>query len=299
MMQSTNKNCNALESVFGIFLHASNTPSKVIEALAHMGISISVDAIDDAIRSLSRETYHTLRSMGQTFLVGYAYDNFDINFPALVPTIEKSTDTLTHMTSGCLIYLEHGVKPEDLRCSEELWRRNPLNPSFDIHTAPPACTVLDLEGLHSKADHESGLTRHERFNSWFFRSDLVKYGPDYFVAFSNVVGKPEMVEQIPVVKMRFAPARSLDIRQSTVARNLKAIPEFLEQGGVGDPTENVEGPWERNICDLYHGPLSLEDGSSGRDMEDIYRTQGRARGHNELDALCCIDASQGNRQDWL
>ncbi|KAJ6570791.1 hypothetical protein B0H10DRAFT_1671883, partial [Mycena sp. CBHHK59/15] len=68
-----------LESVFGIFLHASNTPSKVIETLAHMGISISTDAIDNAIRALSHETYYTLRAMGQTLLAGYAYDNFDIN----------------------------------------------------------------------------------------------------------------------------------------------------------------------------------------------------------------------------
>ncbi|KAJ6586639.1 hypothetical protein B0H10DRAFT_1832260, partial [Mycena sp. CBHHK59/15] len=79
--------------------------------------------------------------------------------------------------------------------------------------------------------------------------------------FSNVLGKPEMIEQIPVVKMRFAPAQSLDIKQSTVAGNLKAIPEFLEQGGVGDPSERIEGIWERNILSiiayvvLFHGDL--------------------------------------------
>ncbi|KAJ6608570.1 hypothetical protein B0H10DRAFT_2067642 [Mycena sp. CBHHK59/15] len=49
--------------------------------------------------------------MGQTLLISYAHDNFDINFPNVVPTIEKSTDTLTHMTSGGLIYMEHGVEP--------------------------------------------------------------------------------------------------------------------------------------------------------------------------------------------
>ncbi|KAF8144248.1 hypothetical protein K438DRAFT_1488274, partial [Mycena galopus ATCC 62051] len=128
MMQSTNQKSNALESVFGIFLHAMNTPSKVIETLAHIGISISVDAMDDAIHSLSCETYHTLHTMGQTLLVGYAYDNFDINFPGLVPTIKKSTDTLTHLTSGGLMFLEHGVEVSHLHVSEELWSRNPLNP---------------------------------------------------------------------------------------------------------------------------------------------------------------------------
>ncbi|KAJ7906377.1 hypothetical protein B0H13DRAFT_1462818, partial [Mycena leptocephala] len=128
MMQSTNQQSNMLESVIGIFLHASNTPSKVIEALVRMGISISVDSINSAVHSLSRETYERLRTMGRSLLVSYAYDNFDINFPNLVPTVERSTDTLTHMTSGGLIFMKHGVKEEDLRCSEDLWKNNPLNP---------------------------------------------------------------------------------------------------------------------------------------------------------------------------
>jgi hypothetical protein len=59
-----------------------------------------------------------------------------------------------------------------------------------------------------------------------------------------------MIEQIPVVQMRWAPACSLDIKQSTVAGNLQAIPEFLEQGGVGDPPEEVESIWERNVLSI-------------------------------------------------
>ncbi|KAF8142660.1 hypothetical protein K438DRAFT_1468398, partial [Mycena galopus ATCC 62051] len=63
----------------------------------------------------------TLRDMGETLLVGYAYDNFDINFPTIVPTIEKAADPLTHLTAGALICLEHDVVSADLECSEELW----------------------------------------------------------------------------------------------------------------------------------------------------------------------------------
>ncbi|KAJ6586746.1 hypothetical protein B0H10DRAFT_1925747 [Mycena sp. CBHHK59/15] len=156
---STNQQSNMLESVIGIFLHASNTPSKVIETLARMGISISVDSIHNAVHSLSRETYERLRAMGQTLLVSYTYDNFDINFPHVVPTVENSTDTLTHMTSGGLIYMEHGVKTEDMRCSEELWKKNTLNPQFDARKAPPPRTIKDLEDLHPEEDHPSNLTQ--------------------------------------------------------------------------------------------------------------------------------------------
>ncbi|KAJ6605619.1 hypothetical protein B0H10DRAFT_1820776, partial [Mycena sp. CBHHK59/15] len=155
LMQSANQQSNMLESVIGIFLHASNTPSKVIETLAHMGISISIDSIHNAVHSLSRETYHRLRAMGQSLLVSYAYDNFDINFPHLIPTLEKTTDTLTHMTSCGLLYLEHGVKTDHLKCSEELWKTNPLNPSLNPSDVPSSRTVSDLEDLHPESDHPS------------------------------------------------------------------------------------------------------------------------------------------------
>jgi len=161
MMQSTNQKCNALESVFSIFLHSCNTPQKVIQALAHMGLSISVDSIHSAVTSLSRKTFITLREMGQTLPVGYAYDNFDIDFKTNVPTIEKAGDTLTHLTSRTLIYLEHGVTCDDLMCSEELWTKSRLNPAVNINQLPPKKTVDDLINLHPEADHPSGLTRRQ------------------------------------------------------------------------------------------------------------------------------------------
>ncbi|KAJ7200531.1 hypothetical protein GGX14DRAFT_571939 [Mycena pura] len=261
LMQSTNQQSNMLESVIGIFLHASNTPSKVIETLARMGISISVDSIHNAVHSLSQETHERLRAMGRSLLVSYAYDNFDINFPNVVPTVEKTTDTLTHMTSGGLIYLEHGVKEDDLKCSNELWKTNLLNPDIDHSTVAPPRTVTDLEGLHPEQDHPSGLTRRERFNAWKFRLDLCTYGPHFYRQFHADVGTPEMVEQIPVVKMRWAPAKSMDIKQSTVSGNIKVIPELLEQGGVGDPSQDDSSIWERDVLSivayviLFHGDL--------------------------------------------
>jgi hypothetical protein len=199
MMQSRNNKSNALESVFGIFLHSTNTPEKVIQALSHMGISISPGAIHSAIHSLSAETVETLRTMGQTLLVGYAYDNFDINFPTVVPTIEKAGDPLTHLTSGAVICLDHGVVLEDLECSEELWAKSSLNPTLD---SPPAPEEHNLEAIHAESDHPSGLTRRERFNAWKFKPDLFEHGPVEFRDHLEILESPETVEQIPLVKMR-------------------------------------------------------------------------------------------------
>lgn len=236
MMQSQNAKCNALESVFGIFLHSTSTPEKVIQALSHMGISISISAIHAAIHSLSIETHETLRAMGQTLLVGYAYDNFDIDFKTAVPTIEKIGDTLTHLTSGTLIMLEHGVKQEHLECSDELWAKSSLNPFHN--SIPLEHTTKDLLNLHPEPPFSPpGLSRRQRYQSWKFRSDLYEHGPKYFQQFKKGLGLPEEIDKIPVVKMRYAPARSMDVNESTHAGNISAITNLLDQGGVGDPSQ--------------------------------------------------------------
>ncbi|KAG2743119.1 hypothetical protein P692DRAFT_201841915 [Suillus brevipes Sb2] len=128
LKKSTNQKANSLSSILGIFLHSTHAPEKVIETMARMGLSISVDAIHNTVRSLSAESSHALQYLGQTLLAAYAYDNFDINLKSTVPTAEKSTDTLKHLTSGLLFPLQHGVTRDDLKCSYELWRKSRINP---------------------------------------------------------------------------------------------------------------------------------------------------------------------------
>jgi hypothetical protein len=99
--------------------------------------------------------------------------------------------------------------------------------------------------------------------SWKFRSDLSEHGPEYFRKFKKNLGKPEWVEKVPVVKMRHAPARAMDINQSKVLGNIHAITNLLDQGGVGDPDEGMEenSEYKRDVVDmgkyviLFHGNL--------------------------------------------
>ncbi|KAG1729207.1 uncharacterized protein EDB91DRAFT_1028323, partial [Suillus paluster] len=79
MMQSTRQKSNALQSIIGIFLQSVHTPQNVIDTLARIGISISTDAINAAVKSLSVESQNTIRDLGQTLLASYAYDNFDVD----------------------------------------------------------------------------------------------------------------------------------------------------------------------------------------------------------------------------
>ncbi|KAM6504356.1 hypothetical protein JOM56_001299, partial [Amanita muscaria] len=128
LMQSMNQKANNLQGVIGIFLYSCGTPERVVNALARIGISISMNAILLAVKSLSNEACHLLQMLGQTLLAGYAYDNFDVNLKTSMPVAENPFETLKHLTSGLLIPLEHGVTREDLKCSAELWAKSRLNP---------------------------------------------------------------------------------------------------------------------------------------------------------------------------
>jgi len=261
-MQSTNQKTNALESIIGIFLHSCGTPEKVIKTLTHMGVSILVNAVHQVIMSLSAESANTLRELGQTFLIAYAYDNFDVNLKTSVLTVEKSNVTLKHLTSALVFPLQHGIVADDLKCSEELWKKSHLNPSQKLSNLPPGRTWKDLLHLHPEDSTIDGLTCREKFNSWKFLHDLVHYGPDYFRQFRPQLELPNMVNQIPLIKTPIIPACAMEFSNSTVAGNISTIKNLMEQGGVGDPRD-PEIIYEVKDITLYiiifHGDLGTGD----------------------------------------
>ncbi|OCH83847.1 hypothetical protein OBBRIDRAFT_742583, partial [Obba rivulosa] len=236
-----------------IFLHTCNAPNKVVKALAHMGISISPDAINNAIISLSNESASNLKELGTTLTASVALDNFNIFLKTATPTVDKSTDHLLHLTSGLLLQIGHGVTKNDLRCSRELWEKSRLNPSI-IHTALLQYGFEHLIDLHPDNNTTSPLTRRGRFNAWQFLHDLVTHGPAYFHQFRSHLQSPEDIDCIPVTKLHYLPAKSMDINQSR--GNIEAITNLLRQGGMGDPKE--DGDDVQDISDyvvLIHGDL--------------------------------------------
>ena len=135
MMQSMTQQCNALSSVIGIFLHSCNAPAKVIKTLARIGVSISMQSVNNAIRALSKDAKRWMQEMGQSLTIGYVYDNFDVDFLTSISTVEKSVDTLAHMMSADAFWLQQCIL-EDLKCSDQLWHRSPFNDRKDDHSAP-------------------------------------------------------------------------------------------------------------------------------------------------------------------
>ncbi|KAF9231505.1 hypothetical protein BU15DRAFT_56018 [Melanogaster broomeanus] len=135
IMQSINRNRTHFRVlILGLFLQSAHTPQKVIDTLARVGISISTDAINAAVHSLSIESQTSLRKLGQSLLATYAYDNFNVDLKSHVPIAEKSNDSLKHLTSGLLFPLMHSITADDLKCSQVLWEKSALNPQLDYYT---------------------------------------------------------------------------------------------------------------------------------------------------------------------
>ncbi|KAI0310052.1 hypothetical protein OF83DRAFT_920825 [Amylostereum chailletii] len=265
-MRSTNQRCNALQSVIGLFLHSNNVPERVIETLAHVGLSLSQAAINDAVNALSADAFIKIRALACTLLAAYAYDNFDVQMNVATPTVEKK-DELLHLTSGTLIRLDHGVTLEDLDCSKELWEKSSLNPIGNVPSDFSKRTYKDLVDLYPETEDENDSEssssssdsgdeddtapptapppgRRGRFQAWKIREDLLAHGPAYFQKFRKLqeATRPEPLEQVPVEKTYQVPLRALDINESTTQGNIDAILAFLKQGGVGDPGSEGNAP---------------------------------------------------------
>ncbi|KAG1825586.1 uncharacterized protein BJ212DRAFT_1294993 [Suillus subaureus] len=73
--------------LLGIFFHSMGVPQKVIDVLAHVGLSISITSIHNAVHLMSKEIAANIKQGIQSLKVSFAYDNFDINFKTSEPTI--------------------------------------------------------------------------------------------------------------------------------------------------------------------------------------------------------------------
>ena len=239
-------------------------PYKVIDVLARIGISVSTDLINLAICSLSAKSQNALQDLGRSLLALYAYDNFDVNLKSEVPSVEKLTESLKHLTSGLLFPLVHGVTVEDLKCSDELWRKSQLNPqASELHLPPNLkLTWRNLVNLHPYPVLDiASLTQHDKFNVWMFLQDLCMHSPEYFHQFRSCISEPEPVDQIPATKTLIFAAQAMDINNSTVSGNIQAVKELLEQGGIADPFAQsdmeTDSPDILQSVVLVHGDLGM------------------------------------------
>ena len=262
ILNASNRNCNALQSICSLFLHAAGAPETAHELMSSMGLATSVTSMNNAIDNLSREAGTVICTNGQQFNMIYAFDNVDINLRRLVPTVESPSDTLAHLTTATSMPL-HCVTANELKCYTSLQTR--LGNRYHVpgmsnvpRLAPERLLELHLEPSDK---HPSGLTRRQRFYAYMFLRDLTSsaIAPQYFRDLRSNLTEPEVIEAIPIQKTVQTPLKTLDINPSTVIGNADVLDSIFRQAGIGDKSvdSRVEDIGEHVI--LVSGDLLTGD----------------------------------------
>ncbi|KAJ3522613.1 hypothetical protein NM688_g8849 [Phlebia brevispora] len=234
LMQGRNQKANWLQSLCGLFLHANNTPQKVIDTLAQLGLSTSLSSIHRALDSLIACAKDEIKALGKTLTIGYCYDNFDVDMRSAIPTVEKSGDSLRHLTAGLVFPLHLDISLADLDCANFLWSRSPYNPRATASVITDWRKLLRLHEELREAEGADELTARDRFCVWQFLHDLIYFRPPGFAVHKDKLGLPEILEQLPVEKTPITPLQTTLDNNAEVAGNIDTIRHILEQTGVGD-----------------------------------------------------------------
>ncbi|KAH9015996.1 hypothetical protein EDB85DRAFT_1817773, partial [Lactarius pseudohatsudake] len=264
ILQSSNKNCNHLQSILGIFIHSANVPQRVAEVLAHAGLTISIKSIQRAVKSMSIDSAHKIKTGLRSLKMAIAYDNFDINFKTSEPTLTHQSSFVS-ATSATAVPLVGVDNIDALRCSEALWAVDPRNPSSSVSRA--GFDEFDLLKFHVTDTYNwpppgTEFSPRQKAFAWHVREILINHG-QHFGYLSKKLGTPETVLRIPVSKTDQVPMRSMRIKQSSVDGNVEVMENLLSQGGLGDPTEpDFEANGDVDISDfvlLVHGDLLTKE----------------------------------------
>ncbi|KAH7904696.1 hypothetical protein BJ138DRAFT_1018765, partial [Hygrophoropsis aurantiaca] len=283
LLQNTNERCNYLQGILGIFLHSMCVPEKVIEVLAHSGLSISITSIHNAVNLMSKEISQKIRDGVRSLRTAFAYDNFDIDFKTAEPTIEHR-GSFVSATSATSIPLFGVDDSTILKCSAQLWAADPRNP------APSAVVADEMDEFdllrHHMADTYSKRKDGERLSprlaafAWHIRAILIHHG-QYFANDSDRLGEPVPIFKIPVHKTEQIPFRSMKIKQSTTDGNIEVMENLLKQGGIGEPSgEEFDAGNDVDMSEhvlLVHGDLltkeRLDSVRESRRIEDTAKNR--------------------------
>ncbi|KAG2079458.1 uncharacterized protein F5147DRAFT_741279 [Suillus discolor] len=127
----------------GFFMKSTGVPEKVIEVMAHAGLSVSLSTIYNMVTSISKEISRDIKREA------FAYDNFDIAFNVAQPTLEKP-----------LLLCQCNIRHCDSLYG--LWASDPKNPyTYNRQTNP-----TQLSG------------REEAF-AWHIRAILVQHNQNF------------------------------------------------------------------------------------------------------------------------
>jgi hypothetical protein len=246
--------CNALQAVISLFLHSTNTPTQVVEMLAHAGLSIAPSSINSMIQHMSDEAQRKLKDILPGMLSMLAVDNLEIFLQTEQPT-SMNGGKLASLATATSIPMQPGIQKDDLKLSERLWMESPLNQnrSPDAPLMPLSHNTLMRLSADSYFAPDDPRSIESLF-AWHIRDILLSTNVESIPETlkskfrAEKLGMPTARGQIPVVKTIQTPLRAMNISLSTVSGTAAVIDDMLRQGGA------KEEDLETHLL-LVHGDL--------------------------------------------
>ena len=124
------------------------------------------------------------------------------------------------ITTGTFIPLGHGMTIDDLRFSDELWKKSPLNPqgTKDVTPSQPPSHQYILKRVGEL------IPNLERVMEWYIKSMIMEYLP---LSYKDLLGPMPSSKWIGVEKSTQQPTRAMHIKASTNDGNIEIV-ENLE-----------------------------------------------------------------------
>lgn len=225
----------------GFFMKSTCVPEKVIEVMAHAGLSVSLSIIYNMVTSISKEISHNIKKEVCTLCAAFAYDNFDIVFNIAQPTLKKhSSFVSTTSTTVIPLYGVNESNEQALQCSANLWASNPKNPLpslFPLMNEHRSFIMLHKKDTYNRKINPMWPSGREEAFAWHVRAILIQHNQN-FKDFSDKLEEPETIQRIPIHKTNQIPCCSMNIKQSTTDGNIKVLDNLLRQGGIRDKSED-------------------------------------------------------------
>ena len=213
------------------------------------------------------ETQQIIRELSKDGLCAIAYDNLDFDFKPKEATIENP-GTFESITTGTFIPMGHGATLDDLRFSDELWKKSSLNPQGAKDVTPsqaPSDKYLLKRVAESMLPVESAML-------WYIKSMIIEeYLP---LSYKDLLGPMPSSKWIDVEKSTQQPARAMHIKASSNDGNVEIVENLERQLGT-------KSEWYDSYVRLCHGDLG---------------TQER---HDSTTFFRAIEATSQDRLQWL
>jgi hypothetical protein len=171
-----------------------------------------------------------MKAAVHTLATVFAYNNLDIHFKSLEPTVEHPSSFIS-ATSATAIPLFGVANPEAFWSLQHYWEKDPKNPSPSAQPIKINLDNLSAFHLHSLSRKALGqkLSPLLANYAWHICDILIWWGEH--------LGQPTTVNQIPLHQTMQILSWSMNIKELTPDGNVEVLESPLHQGGIGEPED--------------------------------------------------------------